>query len=279
VSLACRRLGQTREAAEELVQDFYSLKLDSVARAYEPTRLDPALVVTAFIRFGYSKLGKKPGPPLLSTDDPDHDLEVQRAIKASAGTVGFGRGDPELLRRALSRLPESARSRIHAFYMQELSHSEMAQREGTTIPAIKIALHRARHLLRREYLEEAAALTISDISSLPALSKTFASHSSMPNTPVGFIFSLLPPAVQASLVNGASHTSGNGSEGLALVVALNDVLRLKQLDESPCLAPIAASLEGPVNSGEMCGGSLRNRQILEVVLQPLIRKFEYASVL
>lgn len=281
VSLALRKLGQTREAAEELVQDFYSLKLNPVARAYEPTRLDPALVVTAFLNFGRSKLGRQPGPPLVSIDDPDHDLVVQQALKAAAPATGLGRGcgDPELLSRALERLPASTRALIDGFYMQELSYAELAERQGKTVPAIKVALHRARHLLRREYQDEAIALTVSDIPGFSTFVKTFGASFSMPNTPVGFIFSLLPPAVQASLVNGASHDSANGNESVALVRALNDVVRLGRLDDCPCLTPILASLDDTRDPSELTSVSLRNRQILEVVFQPLIRRFDYASVL
>jgi hypothetical protein len=279
VSLACRKLGQTCEAAEDLVQDFYALKLDPVARAYDPTRFDPALVVTAFLRFGCSKLGKKPGPQVLSTDDPDVALRFPKAFRASATTIGHSPGDPELLRRALTRLPNSTRSLIDAFYVGELSHAELAQREGKTVAAIKVALHRARHLLRREYVEEAVALTVSDFPDFPTFLEALASHASMPDIPVGFIFSLLPTNVQALLTNGSSHSSSTGTDGLAVVRALNDVVRSNRLDACPCLRPIATSLEDVADPSEIRSFSIRNRQILEVVFEPLIRKFEYASVL
>ena len=201
LSLAYRRLGLIGEAAKELVQDFYTLKLDPVARAYDPTRLDPALVITAFIRFGYSKLGRNPGPPLLSINDPAHELTIHKALQAPAETREIPQRDhrdPELLNQALARLPDSARSLINAFYLEDLSQSEIAEREGKTVAAIKIALHRARHLLRQSYIEEVVALTVSDISSFPTFIKKIASQSSMPHTPVGSIFSLLPSAVQTS---------------------------------------------------------------------------------
>lgn len=279
VSLACRRLGLTLEAAEDLVQHFYSLKLDPVARAYEPARLDPALVVTSFIRFGQSKLGRKPAPVLLSTDDPNHSVAVQKALEAPAVGAARGPGDPGLLSRAIGRLPNWARSRIDAFYVQELSHSEMAQREGKTIAAIKISLHRARQLLRHHYMEEALALTISDISSFSTLLKTIASNSSMPSTPIGLIFSLLPPVVQTSVINGAVRDSAEGTDNIVLLRAFNDLLRSERLDEWPCLKPIVTSLKNANDADVTHSILLRNRQILEVVFEPLIRKFAYASVI
>jgi hypothetical protein len=52
-----------------------------------------------------------------------------------------------------------------------------------------------------------------------------------------------------------------------------------RLDDCPCLTPILASLDNARDPGELASVSLRNRQILEVVFQPLIRRFDYASVL
>jgi hypothetical protein len=57
------------------------------------------------------------------------------------------------------------------------------------------------------------------------------------------------------------------------------VVRSNRLDDCPILTPILVSLDGTLEPGELRSISLRNRQILEVVFQPLIRKFDYASII
>ena len=173
----------------------------------------------------------------MSTDDLQQQTAVHEALMAPTAGDREVLGDPELLARAMGRLPDSARSRLDAFYVQELSHEEMAQRDGKTTAAVKISLHRARLLLRSIYLEEALALTASDVSSFLTLTKTIASHASMPNTPVGLIFGLLPPVVQASIASGNSGDSQGTAADAALLHALNDLVRSEQLSTSPCLAP------------------------------------------
>jgi hypothetical protein len=75
----------------------------------------------------------------------------------------------------------------------------------------------------------------------------------------------------------ASHDIPNGSDNVALLRALNDVVRSTDLATWGCLELIVASLEDA--NGEIRCVPLRNRQILEVVFEPIIRKFEYASVI
>ena len=80
---------------------------------------------------------------------------VQRRVLALAGSdvVGVADGDRELLelvRAAVALLPAGQRDVVLMHYVDDLSCEEIANLLGTTPGAVRVRLHRARALLRRE---------------------------------------------------------------------------------------------------------------------------------
>jgi RNA polymerase sigma factor (sigma-70 family) len=74
-------------------------------------------------------------PETFSTDDPNRIGEVY--------------GDPDALRLAMKTLPRGQRDAIEMLKLRELSLKEAAAQSGTSVAALKVAVHRGMHALRK----------------------------------------------------------------------------------------------------------------------------------
>jgi RNA polymerase sigma-70 factor (ECF subfamily) len=78
----------------------------------------------------------------IATDDPSPDEELEREE--------FRRR----LRQALQNLPEVYRSAIVMCDLDDLSYSEIAEAQGTTVGTVRSRIHRGRKLLREMVLSQ-----------------------------------------------------------------------------------------------------------------------------
>ena len=130
---------------EDLLQDIL-LSLHQVRATYDPDRpFLPWLMAIArhrvadgarryISRSAHEVLIDQP-PETFSTDDPN--------------TIGDVYGDPEALRLAMKTLPKGQRQAIEMLKLREMSLKEAAVHSGLTIAALKVAVHRGMHALRK----------------------------------------------------------------------------------------------------------------------------------
>jgi RNA polymerase sigma factor (sigma-70 family) len=130
---------------EDLLQDTL-LSLHEVRATYDPDRpFLPWLMAIArnrvadgarryISRSAHEILIDQP-PETFSTDDPN--------------TIGEGYGDPEALRLAMETLPKGQRQAIEMLKLREMSLKEAAIHSGLTVAALKVAVHRGMHALRK----------------------------------------------------------------------------------------------------------------------------------
>jgi DNA-directed RNA polymerase specialized sigma24 family protein len=60
-----------------------------------------------------------------------------------------GYGDPEALRLAMTRLPAGQRQAVEMMKLRELSLKEASAQSGTSVAALKVAVHRGMAALRK----------------------------------------------------------------------------------------------------------------------------------
>ena len=142
-SLAGRCFKQSADA-EDAVQDVL-LTIYMVRHAYDPSRpFGPWLAAIANRRI-IDRLRRdtrrKAREVALSTD---HETFTDPATNLSGGTA-----DEVALARAIEQLPPDQRQTIRMLKLNELSLKEAAAASGRSIPALKVATHRAIRNLRR----------------------------------------------------------------------------------------------------------------------------------
>ena len=133
------------EDVEDLVQDIL-LSLHQVRATYDPARpFLPWLMAIArnrvtdgarrYISRSAHEVVVAQLPETFSTDDPNRTGEVY--------------GDPEALRLAMKTLPRGQRDAIEMLKLREMSLKEAAALSGASIAALKVAVHRGMHALRK----------------------------------------------------------------------------------------------------------------------------------
>jgi RNA polymerase sigma-70 factor, ECF subfamily len=120
------------QGASRLSTWIYSLSLRRVADHFRsPQRRDVASGRPGDETF-------PPSPPAASALAPD-----EQALRDEEG---------ELLRRAVSRLPEPERSVVLAYYLGEMSVNEVSRALNMPAGTVKTRLHRGRQALRNELM-------------------------------------------------------------------------------------------------------------------------------
>lgn len=136
---------------DDVVQDVL-LSLHSVRHTYDPgRRFTPWLatitrhrIVDAYRKRARIAQNEAAMPQLLETfSDDESNWEVN------------GKGDPELLRRAIQDLPSGQRQAIELLKLRELSLKEASAASGLSIAALKVAVHRGLKTLRLRLAGEA----------------------------------------------------------------------------------------------------------------------------
>jgi RNA polymerase sigma-70 factor (ECF subfamily) len=149
-SLACRYLGQPAEA-EDALQDVF-MRIYEAAGRYKPTAKFTTWVYRITVNVCLNRLRanrSRRGVPLEGSADGE---DVTRDIAADVSETPLARFEREELeakvREAMERLPETQRTAVLLRRFDELSYAEIAEVMGTTIPAVKSLLARARASLK-----------------------------------------------------------------------------------------------------------------------------------
>ncbi len=154
VPIITRVIGSKRPYGLEvgdIVQDVL-LSLHSVRHTYDPERaFIPWLATIAHhrlidaqrrrIRITQNEDSVPEIPETFSSDETNWEVE--------------GKGDPELLKRAIADLPIGQRRAVELLKLRELSLKEASTVSGMSVAALKVAVHRGLKALRARLTGEA----------------------------------------------------------------------------------------------------------------------------
>ncbi|MBA2529013.1 MAG: bifunctional nuclease family protein [Euzebyales bacterium] len=159
----CRRMLHDRELAQDAAQEAVLGALLNVDRLRRPDRFGAWLagiglnrcrqVLRQRARESWETLHGGRAVTDCSDDGPS-PADLAEAAEMAA-----------LVRRAIAALPPGQREATALYYLDGLTHRELAAALGTTVGAVKTRLHKARSHLRRDLLylrEEPAMATSSD---------------------------------------------------------------------------------------------------------------------
>ena len=141
------RMTSDRDVAADLVQAAFVKAYTNIARCRDPDR---------FGAWVYRILANACKDHLKSKRRKDVSIEDQTQL---ADTTVNPAADLErtqlrkLLNRAVAKLPESLREAFVLKHVEGRSYEEMAEMLGTSVPALKMRVHRARETLK-EHLEQ-----------------------------------------------------------------------------------------------------------------------------
>ncbi|HJQ65478.1 MAG TPA: RNA polymerase sigma factor [Gemmatimonadales bacterium] len=141
---AARLLGSVDDA-EDAVQDAFVRAYDQLAHCREPDNFAGWFFLILRNRcFAHRRRSRRHGElngaaELAAADDVEAPLELAERRQA--------------LQRALGSLTNEQREVFVLKHVEELSYEEIAERVGTTVPALKMRMHRAYDRLR-ELLKE-----------------------------------------------------------------------------------------------------------------------------
>jgi RNA polymerase sigma-70 factor (ECF subfamily) len=141
-----RRKRQFLPAAdiEDIVQDTL-LSLHSVRATYDPERpFLPWLMAIAYNRMADSSRRQL----RERAREIQTEADVETFSPAATNTTEELLGNRQLLNQALGRLPAGQRRAVELLKLKELSLAEASVQSGMSIPALKVAMHRALKTLR-----------------------------------------------------------------------------------------------------------------------------------
>jgi len=142
-SLVAKKHRDARDV-EDTVQDIL-LTIHAMRRTYDPDRpFGPWLVAIANRRIvdRLRKQGRTTAREVLS--DTDHET-----FTASEANIGDSVIDRRDLHTAIESLPAGQRQAIELLKLNEMSLKEASATTGTSVPALKVATHRALISLRK----------------------------------------------------------------------------------------------------------------------------------
>ncbi|MGC8536368.1 MAG: sigma-70 family RNA polymerase sigma factor [Rhizomicrobium sp.] len=130
---------------EDVVQDVL-MALHAVRHTYDGTRpFTPWLAAIARHRLvdAYRRKARVARNETAVAELPETFAPAQPNWEGNA------KGDPELLRRAIADLPPGQRQAVELLKLRELSLKEAEVVSGTSIAALKVAVHRGMKALRQ----------------------------------------------------------------------------------------------------------------------------------
>lgn len=152
----CLRICGERQAAEDVLQEVY-LIVWRRAPSFEPLRSSPITWLATIARnraIDWRRANGRPPPAAL----PDYDAEPARepsdpALPADVTMIADEEADR--LRECLTRLEDRPRRAISSAFIDGLTYSELAQREGVPLPTMKSTVRRALLQLRKCLTDDA----------------------------------------------------------------------------------------------------------------------------
>jgi RNA polymerase sigma-70 factor (ECF subfamily) len=130
---------------EDLVQDIL-LSVHAARATYDPARpFLPWLMAIARNRMadGARRYARRRAHEVAAEEGPE------TFASEGANTSAGGYGDAEALARAMTELPEGQRRAVELTKLKEMSLKEAAAATGTSVGALKVAVHRGIAALRR----------------------------------------------------------------------------------------------------------------------------------
>ncbi len=138
------RMGMTQAQAEDLAQETF-LRAWSHLHQFDPTRAQFNTWLHTIARnLALTFLTSRQQQAVI----PDDALGEVACEQPNPMQHLHAKQERELLQQALRCLPMADRSALALAYVHGLSLTEVARIEGTSLPAIKTRLHRARQALR-----------------------------------------------------------------------------------------------------------------------------------
>jgi len=136
---------------EDIVQNIL-LSLHSVRATYDPARpFLPWLLAIA-----HNRMADDSRRQMRRAANEVSVAEYPETFCDGSTNTGLSTyGDPEALRRAVSRLPQGQRRAIEMLKLREMSLKEAALASGMSVSALKVAVHRGMHSLRKAMRAEA----------------------------------------------------------------------------------------------------------------------------
>lgn len=145
----CLRICGERQAAEDVLQEVY-LIVWRRASAFEPSRASPITWLATIARnraLDWRRAHRRQPPAPQSGDMSGRAREpVDPALPADR--VMLADEEVARLRECLSELDERPRAAIRAAFLDGLTYSDLAQREGVPLPTMKSRVRRALLQLR-----------------------------------------------------------------------------------------------------------------------------------
>jgi RNA polymerase sigma-70 factor (ECF subfamily) len=144
------RMMGSREEALDLSQETF-LRVYTQASRYRPQGQFRSWLFRIAGNLARSGLRRRRIVRWVRFETPLHD----RSTLAATPDSGLARAETRAdVRRALAALPERQRQAVLLRHYAELSHREIAQSMGTTVPAVESLLQRAMVTLRQRLADE-----------------------------------------------------------------------------------------------------------------------------
>jgi RNA polymerase sigma-70 factor (ECF subfamily) len=138
------RMGVTQVQAEDLAQETF-LRAWSHLQQFDPKRAQFSTWLHTIARnLALTFLTSRQHQAVIAEDA----LEDVACEQSNPMQHLQAKQERELLQHALRRLPMADRSALALTYVHGMSLTDVARIEGTSLPAIKTRLHRARQALR-----------------------------------------------------------------------------------------------------------------------------------
>ena len=138
-AMAIRRWGRF-DAVEDLVQDVL-LSVHSVRHTYDPERpFMPWLL--SIVRHRMADLARRQARRTAN------EVTVAELPETFSGDPANYLDDVESLRAAIAMLPAGQRQAVEMLKLNEMSLKEASAASGHSVPALKVAMHRALKALR-----------------------------------------------------------------------------------------------------------------------------------
>ncbi len=144
---AAKRVVRTNEDAEDVVQDAFAKIYRNSKKFKKQKGIEfkswayKVLLNTSFSH--YQRMKKKQAVSMEFFETYKYEIiDEKDNLKGEVETK-------DLIQRVLLELPEELKKIVEMHYLQDLSYEAIAQKEGLTIPAIKMRLFRGRKILKK----------------------------------------------------------------------------------------------------------------------------------
>jgi len=147
IGTIAKMLGDETEA-EDLAQQVFLRVWKSCAK-YQPTAKFTTWLLTITRNLVFNEMRRRGRATLVSIEPREDGTELPlAATSASPSEEAAGAELQEVIARAIAALPEMQRTALILRRYEEMPYEEIAKVLGTTVPAVKSILFRARDQLR-----------------------------------------------------------------------------------------------------------------------------------